>query len=63
MSLITITKDMKTPDRKTVLVRSDAKNALPTRTLRESWSELSGLSWIFLDDEIYSTSNYYTMKN
>ena len=64
MSLIAITKDMKTPDRKTVLVRSDPKNALLTRTLRESWSELSGLSWIFLDDEIISTqSNYSTMKN
>ena len=52
MSLIAITKDMKAPDRKTVLVRSDAKNALLTRTLRESWSELSGLSWIFLDDDM-----------
>ena len=54
MSLIAITKDMKIPDRKTVLVRSDAKNALLTRTLRESWSKLSGLSWIFLDDETLS---------
>ena len=50
MSLITITKDNK-PESNPVLVGSDAKNALPSRNLAGSWTDIAGLSWIFIEDD------------
>ena len=51
MSLITITKDMKKPDYEEILVGSDAKNALPSRIMDASWTEITGLSWLFIEDD------------
>ena len=44
-----------------VLDGSDAKNALPSSILKKPWSELSGLSWIMMDDDVQIThaSNFY----
>jgi hypothetical protein len=51
MSLITITKEMKMPEHKSVLIGSDAKNALPLRTVEGPWTDIAGLSWIFVGDD------------
>ena len=64
MSQITVNKDMKSQKR-FVLDGSDAKNALPSSILKKPWSELSGLSWILMDDDIQRThtSNFYINSN
>ena len=64
MSQITINKDMKSHER-FVLDGSDAKNALPSSILKKPWSELSGLSWIMMDDDVQitDTSNFYSNSN
>ena len=64
MSQITINKDMKSHER-FVLDGSDAKNALPSSILKKPWSELSGLSWILMDDDVQRThtSNFYINTN
>ncbi len=61
MSQITINQDIKSHER-FVLDGSDAKNALPSSMLKEPWIELSGLSWILIDDfdvQRTHTSNFY----
>lgn len=42
-----------TPDNKSFMVGSEAKNTLPTNTRNNfSYTDMVGLSWIFLDDSL-----------
>lgn len=65
MSQITINKDMKSQKR-FVLDGSDTKNALPSSMLKNSWIEISGLSWLLLDEfDVHRThpSNFNIISN
>ncbi|WP_182126624.1 hypothetical protein [Nitrosopumilus sp. b2] len=46
-----VTLNIQRPDQSLSLVGSDVKNALPTSTYC-NWTELAGLSWIFVDDDL-----------
>jgi hypothetical protein len=53
MSQITLTQIPQKPVTNISVVGSEAKNPLPTKTRGNfSWTDMAGLSWIFLEDPL-----------